>query len=384
MERPLLSIVIPTRERGEVLQHTLRTVLALPDPRFEIIVCDNASTDGTAEVVKSFPDPRLRYSRSETRLTMPENFARGLDLATGDYVMTLGDDDLIIGENLTIALDCALQRGTELIFWHRAYFYWGSFPEPSLAGSFAIPNGRGTFPVDGPTLLSVSYRGFISYQYLPCIYNSLCKRTFLDKYRNYLRGRWFPDYVISPDVFSSLVFPSLSPTVRFLQSPASISGISHRSNGMSLLTGGAEFTRFIEELGYGEHGCILPDQFKGKLKALTSEAVMTLNILTDYVNVATRLLAYSHPNPPPIEQRVRDSLHRLLDGGHIELDGSPDGFGADEEYAPVQEDVLTYFFQLWSIPFPQSYAGKFSSDTASVVDLHLHLTSTGYNKAPVQ
>jgi glycosyltransferase involved in cell wall biosynthesis len=381
MTRPLLSIVVPTRERGEVLQHTLEVILSLKNPAFEFVVCDNASTDGTPEIVSRYSDPRLRYVRFETRLSMPENFERGLRLATGDYVMTLGDDDLIIEENLELALATAAAETCDLVYWNRAHFYWGSYPEKELAGSFAIPNGRGVFPVDTYAMMMVSYRGFVAYQWLPSIYNSLCKRSFLETYCGYLRGRYFTDYVVSLDIFSSLVFSSLSPSTLYLQSPASVSGISHRSNGMSIQSGGTEFGLFIKELGYGDTGYIAPEQFRGKVRPITSHGLNALSMVTDYVNVATRLLAFTHPAPPRVDILIDQTLRQLLAGGHVEIAPGADLLLPDTGVPLVQEDLITYFFRLWSIPFPQYYAGKFADEGVTVRDLHIHLTSIGYNKA---
>ena len=50
------SIIIPTRNRREVLIETLQRVSALSDCSFEIIVCDNGSTDGTLDLTERFPD----------------------------------------------------------------------------------------------------------------------------------------------------------------------------------------------------------------------------------------------------------------------------------------------------------------------------------------
>ncbi|HXM76782.1 MAG TPA: glycosyltransferase, partial [Thermoanaerobaculia bacterium] len=56
---PLISVVIPTRERAAKLRYTLQTVLSQPGDDFEVVVSDNASEDATAETVSSFRDSRL-------------------------------------------------------------------------------------------------------------------------------------------------------------------------------------------------------------------------------------------------------------------------------------------------------------------------------------
>jgi glycosyltransferase involved in cell wall biosynthesis len=74
MSAPKLSIVIPTRERAVTLRHTLRTLIDQSYSSCEIIVCDNASTDNTRDVVESFFDSRIRYINPGRRVSMSENW----------------------------------------------------------------------------------------------------------------------------------------------------------------------------------------------------------------------------------------------------------------------------------------------------------------------
>ena len=60
---------------------------------YELIVSDNCSSDDAEEVVSSFAAPRIRYGRTDQNLGLLPNFNRCIDLATGDYVLLLGDDD---------------------------------------------------------------------------------------------------------------------------------------------------------------------------------------------------------------------------------------------------------------------------------------------------
>ena len=55
------SVIIPTRERSDTLQSSLKTCVGQDYDNLEIIVSDNFSTDNTREVVESFDDPRIRY-----------------------------------------------------------------------------------------------------------------------------------------------------------------------------------------------------------------------------------------------------------------------------------------------------------------------------------
>lgn len=382
MTDPLISIIIPTRERADVLSDTLETILSLKNNNVEIIVCDNASSDETPQVVTNYSDPRLKYHRTTTRISMPQNFERGLQLATGEYIMTMGDDDFIIEENLNLALACAAEKECDLVYWFRACFYWGNYPDPKLASFFSIPIGRRHFNVEPHTLLNVTLRGLVGYYYLPSIYNSLCKRSFLKKYWNYLRGQYFPNYVVSLDIFSALVFCSMSPSVWFQQSPASVSGISYHSNGMSIKHNGLECERFAKELGYSDVSCIMPDEFNGVVNAITSTGVSQLSVLTDYYNVVNQVLKYSYHSPITTSTLNEIHLHRLLSGNHISIDENSELYrqiSANEIPDSVLDD-LTYFFRLSQIPIPKVYNGTFGSSAATVRHLSSHLESTAFNQ----
>jgi glycosyltransferase involved in cell wall biosynthesis len=385
--RPLLSIVIPTRERASVLQYTLETVLALRNPDFEIIVCDNLSTDDTRSVVARFSDPRLKYSCSDKRLTMPQNFERGLKLATGEFIMTIGDDDLLIEENVELALASAAATGADLVYWNRAVFYWGSYPDTTQNGAFMIPNGRAIHPVDTRALMATAYRNLISYQYLPSVYNSLCRRSILDRYYAFLHGQFFPEYVVSVDVFSSLVLSSLNPVTYYQDSPASLSGISKHSNGMSLHNGGAEAVTFAKELGYEASKHMMPEEFRGKVEPVTNQGIMQLSIMADFYNLAERVLKYTETATPSLAKMSEACLRQLHADGHIAVSPHAAEYQAmlaldEARYPIVREDTMTWFFRQWAIPAPSYYAGRFEGDSATVRDLHIHLTSIGYNKAP--
>ena len=60
---PRLSILLPTRNGGNLLDHCLRSILD-QDGDYELVVSDNANTDGTAEVLAGYrADPRLKIVR---------------------------------------------------------------------------------------------------------------------------------------------------------------------------------------------------------------------------------------------------------------------------------------------------------------------------------
>lgn len=91
---PLVSIVLPTYKRANVLPFAIRSVLAQTYTNWELIVVDDNSPDNTAEVVASFTDPRIRYVKNEPNLKLPRALNRGFSLARGDYLTWTSDDNL--------------------------------------------------------------------------------------------------------------------------------------------------------------------------------------------------------------------------------------------------------------------------------------------------
>jgi glycosyltransferase involved in cell wall biosynthesis len=91
---PLFSVVIPTYNRAMRLARTIDTVLAQSFANFELLIMDDGSTDGTAEMVESYRDSRIRYDWAPNSggPATPRN--RGIDLAKGDWVAFLDADDL--------------------------------------------------------------------------------------------------------------------------------------------------------------------------------------------------------------------------------------------------------------------------------------------------
>ena len=92
-EAPPVSVCIPTYNYGRFLGRAIESVLGQAFGDFELLVVDNASTDGTDELVAGYDDPRLSYLRNERNLGLFGNFERCLELARSDLVKILCADD---------------------------------------------------------------------------------------------------------------------------------------------------------------------------------------------------------------------------------------------------------------------------------------------------
>ena len=112
MSDPVLSVCIPTYNRGDELASRVRAWLAeAKGDDFEIVVSDNASTDGTEAAFTAFSDPRLVYCRNEKNIGAFENQLRAFAAAHGTWLMQLTDKDEIVPSALPAAL--AALRGLQ-------------------------------------------------------------------------------------------------------------------------------------------------------------------------------------------------------------------------------------------------------------------------------
>ena len=96
-DRPLVSVGIPTYNRLPRLQRAVASVLAQDYPNLELVVSDNASTDGTeawlAELAEAHPN--VVVHRNPANIGPTRNFNQARDASRGDLLLWLGDDDVI-------------------------------------------------------------------------------------------------------------------------------------------------------------------------------------------------------------------------------------------------------------------------------------------------
>ncbi len=92
---PLVSIGVPVYNGERGLSRCLESLLQQDYGNLEIIVSDNASTDGTPDIAAQYArrDPRIRYVRSDRNRGTWWNFNRVFELSTGQYFMWAAHDD---------------------------------------------------------------------------------------------------------------------------------------------------------------------------------------------------------------------------------------------------------------------------------------------------
>ncbi|HEB87035.1 MAG TPA: glycosyltransferase family 2 protein [Gammaproteobacteria bacterium] len=89
----LISVIIPTYNRADLIGRTIDSVLAQSWQDLEIVVVDDASTDDTRTVVQAIPDPRVRYIGLEKNSGPSTARNTGVEQAKGRFISFLDSDD---------------------------------------------------------------------------------------------------------------------------------------------------------------------------------------------------------------------------------------------------------------------------------------------------
>jgi glycosyltransferase involved in cell wall biosynthesis len=149
---PLVSVCIATYNRAHLLaQRSLRSIINQTYSNLQIIVVGDCCTDDTEEVIRAFNDPRIyfenlpergRYPTGPLELwmvagTMPAN--RALELATGDFITHLDDDDEFVPRRIERLVEYAIYTKADFTFhpfwWEYAQGKWVVNRAVSLAHS---------------------------------------------------------------------------------------------------------------------------------------------------------------------------------------------------------------------------------------------------------
>jgi len=245
---PLLSIAMPTRNRPELLKRALGSVLRAAAPvaeHVEVTVSDGSSDDATGRMVRrmlaGWPGGH-RYVWNRPSLPMVENINRAVELASGEWIQQLHDDDYLLPSAGAVLLDAirgarpserVLLFGVEIVdgngVRHRAQtFRHERYLEPSQALRRVLRNssfvrvpaivahrsayqGEGPFDVmlGGANDLDMWIRLFSRYG-VRCVPHSTCAYTIHEA--AHTTGMWNPDTIrILCDIFDRAIARGVAP-----------------------------------------------------------------------------------------------------------------------------------------------------------------------------
>jgi glycosyltransferase involved in cell wall biosynthesis len=117
--KPCVSIGLPVYNGESFLENSVDSILAQTFTDFELIICDNASTDRTPDICRSYAakDIRVRYYRNKTNLGAPRNYNRTVKLSRGKYFKWAAADDVHAPDYLRRCID-VLDKDPSVVLCH--------------------------------------------------------------------------------------------------------------------------------------------------------------------------------------------------------------------------------------------------------------------------
>ncbi len=181
---PRVSIGMPVYNGDEFLRQSLDSMVAQTYGDFELVICDNASTDSTEAIAREYArqDDRIRYYRNDRNLGAAPNFNRTVELSTGEYFKWLAHDDVLAPEYLercVTTLDSA-PRAVVLCFPRRVFI---DAQGREVRDCDFVPQGRSRLAGGrGSVLLFMELVGLPN-ACIPAVVFGLVRRDALDRTR---------------------------------------------------------------------------------------------------------------------------------------------------------------------------------------------------------
>ena len=230
---PLLSIVIPTRNRFQYVIYAIKNILSIQDKDFELLIHDSSDTkELESYILKNIFDSRLHYYYSDPPLTFSETFNKSVLLSSGEYVCIIGDDDGVNPEIIQATRWAKEQNIDALTPILSAFYGWPDFQlryyKNSEAGRLKIKgfSGRIYYPDVEAEMLKSARNAFQDFGGLPKIYYGIIKMSCLEEVYSFTGAFFFGS---SPDISGAVAVSNYVKRLCIIDYPLFVPGSSSNS-----------------------------------------------------------------------------------------------------------------------------------------------------------
>lgn len=110
------SFLIAAFNEEEFIRECIDSCLAQEGADVEVVVVDDGSTDGTASIVKTFTDSRVKFVRFEKNKGKVAAFNAAFAASTGEYISLVGADDVNLKSRVALSIACIEEHDVDLVF----------------------------------------------------------------------------------------------------------------------------------------------------------------------------------------------------------------------------------------------------------------------------
>jgi glycosyltransferase involved in cell wall biosynthesis len=235
-KRRKFSFLIPSKNRLELLKFAVDSILRQNYRDFEIIISDNASKQDYAAFVNEIGDERIIYRRASKPVSVTENWNRALEMASGDYILMLGDDDALVPWFLPRVSELISTTPQPDIIYFASYHYCYPNVMPDTRKGYLADVRNSVFFKDreGPFLLPLEQAQSVA--------KAACDFRYLFGFNSQhflFRAGFLKDICAAggifqspyPDTFAAIVSFLKAQSVLVIPDPMVIIGISPKSFG---------------------------------------------------------------------------------------------------------------------------------------------------------
>jgi glycosyltransferase involved in cell wall biosynthesis len=115
---PYFSIIIPTYNRGSLISKAINSVLEQRFLDWELIIIDDASTDNTQNVLRTFTDSRIQIYKNEKNLERSMSRNLGVLRSKGKYICFLDSDDYYLNNHLEVMHQFICEKKESVALFH--------------------------------------------------------------------------------------------------------------------------------------------------------------------------------------------------------------------------------------------------------------------------
>ena len=237
MKQPLLSIVVPTKNRYPYLKKLIELVESFNSNDIELVIQDNS--DDNNEILEFLKDkyPFVVYNHIQGQIPMSTNSDKAILNSSGEYVCFIGDDDGVTKEIIP-CVRMMKERDVEVLKPTSASYCWpdvrpGKYFSRSTRVIYDKPTGK-LKKIDNEKVLNeIVSRGFVDRGNMPLLYHGIVRRDVLDKIFA-IGGTCFPGS--SPDISNAVAITLTSTRCYTYGKIITISGASMFHGGGVYLT----------------------------------------------------------------------------------------------------------------------------------------------------
>lgn len=146
MNYPKISIVTASYNQGQYLEDTILSVLGQGYPNLEYLIYDGASTDNSVEIIKKY-EKKIDYWVSEKDKGQADAINKGFAKATGEILMWLNSDDIIMPNVLRFIAEQYIEKGDGIYFGNCIHFKENSNGSLHSSGS-NVGTSYNTIPLE--------------------------------------------------------------------------------------------------------------------------------------------------------------------------------------------------------------------------------------------